>query len=70
MDSLQRAQNLITVHIHQIKEELIIYMKSVGHFYSNRKKFNLSPTSWVNAPFIVLLAIMRTTSSSKIKKNM
>lgn len=70
MDSLQRAQSLITVHIHWIKEELIIYMKSVGHFHSNGKEFNLSPTSWVNAPFIILLAVMRTASSLKRKKHM
>lgn len=37
LDSLQKRQNLITVHIHWIKEELIIYIKSVGHFHSNRK---------------------------------
>lgn len=68
--TLQKTQNLITVHIHWIKEELIIYIKSVGHFHSNRKEFNLSPTSWVNAPFIILLAIMRTASSLKRKKHM
>lgn len=70
MDTLQKTQNLIPVHIHWIKEELIIYIKSVGHFHSNRKEFNLSPTSWVSAPFIILLAIMRTASSLKRKKHM
>lgn len=68
--SARSTQNLIFVHIQWIKEEEIIYVKSVGHFHSNRKEFNLSPTSWVNAPFIILLAIMRTASSLKRKKHM
>lgn len=64
------TQNLISMHIHWIKEELRIYVKLVGHFHSKRKEFNLSPTSWANAPYIALVAIMRTAASLGKAKHM
>jgi len=64
------TQNLIPMHIHWIKEELRIYMKLAGHFNSKRKVFTLSPTSWVNAPYIALLAITRTASLWRKEKHM
>lgn len=65
----RNTQNLISVHIHWIKMELRIYVKSVGHFHSNIKEFDLSPTSWVNAPYIAVLAIMGTASSLEKEKH-
>lgn len=62
------TQNLISMHSHWIKEELRIYVKWVGRFHSKRKEFILSPTFWVNAPYIALLAIMRTAFSLEKRK--